>query len=188
MYVAGCFCWVLHRRHEPSLPRGGRGSEITHARMDRLLFVIPASLAGLWWLLPDGEPVSWIIGLPAVAAAVWAGRRLGKVYPGPVSASGMLRFVPLCLWGSVRRGVDVALRTLNPRLRVWPGFSQLHTELIRTDARVFLVNCTNLLPGTLTADRQGSKLCVHLLDQTMDAESELRRVERAVARVFPSSL
>ena len=159
-----------------------------HARMDRRLLLIPASLAGLWWLLSDGEPASWIIGLPAVAAAVWVGRRLGKVSAAPVSASGLLRFVPFFLWESVRGGVDVALRTLSPRLRVRPGFSEFHTELIRPDARVFLVNCTNLLPGTLTADLQGSRLRVHLLDLTMDAESGLRRVERAVARVFPSSL
>lgn len=149
--------------------------------------LVVGSLAGLWWLLSDGDPASWIVGLPAVAAAGWSARRLGSGGSSTVSVSGLLLFVPFFLWESLRGGVDVALRTLAPKMRIQPGYSQFHTELRQSNARVFLVNCMNLLPGTLAVDLQGDRLEVHLIDTAMDAETELRRLERAVARIFPES-
>jgi multicomponent Na+:H+ antiporter subunit E len=73
-------------------------------------------------------------------------------------------------------------------MRVKPGFINMCTELQRQDARVFMANCISLLPGTLAADLDDCRLHIHLLDMALDVEPELRRLERAVARVFPGSL
>ena len=151
---------------------------------DWRLLIALGLLAGLWWLLSGNDPASWVIGLPTVAAAGWSARRLGGVAAGSVSVPGLLRFIPFFLWESMRGGVDVALRTLTPRMRIKPGFLEFRTELQRRDARVFFVNCMCLLPGTLAADLQGDRLDVHFLDVAMSAD-ELRRLERAIARVFP---
>jgi multicomponent Na+:H+ antiporter subunit E len=101
---------------------------------------------------------------------------------------GVLRFVPFFLWESLRGGIDVALRTLAPRMPVHPGFVTYPIGLLRRrDARVFFANCLCLLPGTLAADLSGDRLEVHLLDMGTDPATELRRLERAVARVYPDS-
>ena len=145
------------------------------------------AFASLWWLLSDGAHGSWLIGIPAVLAAGWAARRLGIGERWTISASGLLRFLPLFLWESLRGGIDVARRTLAPRLRIKPGFTLYHTGLQQPGARVFFANCVCLLPGTLAADLQHDQLRVHMLDATLDPQLELQRLERAVALIYRRS-
>lgn len=144
-------------------------------------------LGGLWWLLSDGDPASWIIGLPTVAAAAWTVRRSASSHVDSVSVIGLLRFIPYFLLESLRGGFDVALRTLAPTMRIQPGYLTFRTGLRRQDARVFLVNAMGLLPGTLAADLDEDRLEVHLLDASSDADADLHRLERAIARIFPES-
>lgn len=148
----------------------------------------PAALVGLWWLLSDGETTSWLVGLPVVAAASWSVSRLGAPAAGRISPAGLLLFSVYFLWESVRGGVDVARRTLAPRLRIRPGFTVYRTELTRRDARVLFANCVSLLPGTLAADLRGDRLDVHLLDTGSDTTHQLRRLERAVTRLYPNAV
>ena len=153
-------------------------------RIDGRSLALLGPIAGLWWLLTDGSPASWVIGLPAVGAAVWAGRRLGGADGAGLSLIGLSRFLPFFLWESLRGGVQVASRTLAPRLRIAPGFSVYRVRLRRSQARVFFANCVCLLPGTLAVDLDADRLELHLLDSESDPIAELRRLERAVARVY----
>lgn len=145
-------------------------------------------VAGLWWVITGGDPGSWLVGVPAVFAAAWAAERL-RARPGPrFSIGGLLRFAPFFLWGSLRGGIDVARRTLGLRLRISPSFTEYRVQLAHPSARVFFANSVSLLPGTLTADLSGEQLRVHLLADDLDAQAELARLERAVARLFGQSL
>jgi len=141
-------------------------------------------LAALWWIIAGGAPGSWSIGVPTVLAAAWAVARLGTGAEVRLSMVGWLRFVPFFLWESLRGGIDVARRTLGRRVRVNPGFLRYQTWLTDPAARVFLTNCVCLLPGTLAAELEGDRLTVHVLSTEMDSDAELRRLERAVARLF----
>jgi multicomponent Na+:H+ antiporter subunit E len=143
------------------------------------------AFASLWWLLSGGAPGSWLIGVPVVLAAGWAARRLRMGESWTISATGVLRFLPLFLWESLRGGIDVARRTLAPRLRVQPGFTLYRVGLQQDSARVFFANCVCLLPGTLAADLQGDQLRVHVLDASHDPQLELARLEHAVALIYP---
>lgn len=145
---------------------------------------LPLAFAGLWWLLSDGNPESWMVGVPAVLAASWAAHRLGTGEQRTISASGVVRFLPLFVWESLRGGIDVARRTLARRLRIEPGFVHYHTGLDQPSARVFFANCVCLLPGTLAADLHGNALRVHVLDSGLNPQAELQRLERAVALVY----
>jgi len=146
-----------------------------------------APLAGLWWLLSDADPTSWVIGLPAVAVAGWSARRLRPLGYGTIAVTGMLRFLPFFLWESLRGGSDVALRILRPRMRIRPGLTVYRTGLQRQDARVFFANCVCLVPGTLAADLDGDRLDIHLLDADSNPTAELQRLELAVSRIFPET-
>lgn len=149
---------------------------------DTLLTVI--LLAGLWWVLTNGSPVSWLIGLPALAGAAWASRRLNRSSSTRISLSGLARFLPFFLWQSLRGGVDVALRTLSPLMRIRPGFSRYRTGLRTPAARTFFANCVCLLPGTLAADLRAEWLEVHVINVESDPNAELASLERVVAGVF----
>ncbi len=141
-------------------------------------------LAGLWWLLTNGAMQSWLVGLPALACAVWTHRLLSKASDTRNSLIGLLLFVPYFLWESLRGGADVALRTLAPRLRIRPGFRRYRTGLKTLSARTFFANCVSLLPGTLAADLRDEWLEVHVLNTDSDPHIELTRLEHVVARLF----
>jgi multicomponent Na+:H+ antiporter subunit E len=155
--------------------------------LDRRDILSLLAFASLWWLLSDGAPGSWLIGIPAVLAAGWAACRLGIGERWTISASGVMRFLPLFLWESLRGGIDVARRTLAPRLRIQPGFILYRTGLQQPGARVLFANCICLLPGTLAADLQHNQLRVHMLDAALDPQVELQRLERAVALIYRQS-
>jgi multicomponent Na+:H+ antiporter subunit E len=141
-------------------------------------------LAGLWWLITGGSASAWLIGLPAVALAAWANLRLGELSKRQISLTGSLRFIPFFLWESLHGGVDVAIRTLTPRMPIQPGFVAYQTTLDHASARIFFANCVSLLPGTLAADLKDDRLEIHVLNLASEPQTELNRLERAVARLF----
>jgi len=148
-----------------------------------------AMLFGLLWLVIAGtDPAAWLIGVPAVAAAVLARRRLAANGSHRPRLSALLSFAPFFLCQSMRGGLDVARRTLAPRLRIAPGFVDWHTRLPGPAEQVFFANCVSLLPGTLAADLEDDQLRVHLLDAGVDPGPELAALEEAVARVYGVAL
>ncbi len=147
-----------------------------------------AILALLWWIISQGELGGWLLGLPAVALAAVAGLHFGNTSLSRVSLAGLPGFVVLFLRESIRGGFDVARRTLSPRLRVQPGFRDYLTRLNEPLARVLLVNCISLLPGTLTVQLKGNRVELHLLDAAEDPDPGLHRLEQAIARLFGLAL
>jgi multicomponent Na+:H+ antiporter subunit E len=143
-----------------------------------------ALLAGLWWLIVQGRADAWLVGLPAVALASLASAHLGGQPLPRVSPRGLFAFLVLFLKESVRGGVDVARRTLGPELRIAPGFRRYRLHVSHPAARVLLINCISLLPGTLAADLDGDHAELHLLDTAVDQDPQLHKLEQAVARMF----
>ena len=140
--------------------------------------------AGLWVVVAGIDPGSWLIGVPAVAAATWASLRL-EPHPGHrFSPGGALRFGRVFLKESLRGGFDVARRTLGRRLDIQPGFVTYHNRLPPGRPRLLFVTCVSLLPGTLAADLRDDALVIHLLDSRVDARDELAQLENAVAGLF----
>lgn len=150
----------------------------------KLFILLGITFAGIWWLLTDGAPGSWIIGLPTVIAATWTAQRLQVNPPLGISIAGILRFLPLFAYESLRGGIDVTLRTLSPKMRITPGFARYDSCLEQEGARIFFLNCVSLLPGTLAADLNGTQINLHLLDKDRNPESDLRRLEHAVGRIY----
>jgi multicomponent Na+:H+ antiporter subunit E len=141
-------------------------------------------MAGLWWVLTQGRADSWLVGVPAVAVATLTSLQLGAHARSRFSLPGLLRFLAMFVVESVRGGVDVARRTLGYRLRIRPGFRRYRLHLRDSRARVLLVNCISLLPGTLASNLDGEHLEVHVLDVGEDPGPDLRRLEQAVAGLF----
>jgi len=163
---------------------------VTQAHADALSMVVArtVTLAGLWWLITQGRIDAWLVGLPAVALASWASVRLSGHAATRLSFAGLPAFVALFLFESVRGGLDVARRTLGPELRIAPGFHRYRLHISHPPARVLLINCIGLLPGTLAADLDGDYAELHLLDEGDNPDSQLLRLEQAIARLFGTTL
>ena len=147
-----------------------------------------AGLALLWVVLTDGAGASWIVGVPAIAAAT----AIGLLQPGArwrLSPLGALRFAAFFLRESVKGGVDVAGRVLRPRMRIAPALLDYPVRLpSQGPSRLFFAFCVSLLPGTLVADIGEHTMLVHALDGSTPVGDELARLEHAVAGLFALDL
>lgn len=136
----------------------------------------------LWWILTEGAGSSWLVGVPAIAAAGISSTLL--MPPLHVSFIGAARFALFFVWESLRGGVDVARRVLHRRMPLAPGLVEhrLRTQLL--DAHVSLANTVSLLPGTLAADLDDRVLQVHALDAGSEVRESLERSEQQIAALF----
>ncbi len=137
----------------------------------------------IWLFWTEAEAVSWIIGLPILAAAAMLVRRLES--PEVCLRVGCLpRFAGFFLFESIRGGWDVARRALARDMRLQPEMINFDTVLDDGPARVFLINCISLMPGTATVEHDEGHLKLHVLDGASDCETEIRRLEAQVATLF----
>lgn len=143
-----------------------------------------AAFAVLWWIIVQGQADAWLIGLPAVALAALASISLSPDSLPRLSLIGLFRFIILFITESIRGGIDVARRTLSPKVRVQPGFSRYRPRLDDPRARVLFVNCISLLPGTLSSSIDGDYVELHLIDMRQDPVPQLQRIEQLIASMF----
>ncbi len=140
--------------------------------------------ASLWWIIVQGRADAWFIGLPAAAVAAMASISLSSDALPRLSIIGLFHFIALFISESISGGIDVARRTLSPKVRVQPGFSRYRPTLDDPRARVLFVNCISLLPGTLSTNIHGDYVELHLLDIHQDPVPQLQRIEQVIARLF----
>ena len=141
-------------------------------------------LGMLWWLMTQGDASAWVIGLPTVLLAVMSITQAQRPVLSRFSVSGLMKFIFLFLRESVRGGVDVACRVLGRTLRIRPGFVNYRTRITDPRARVLLLSCISLLPGTLAAHMEHDRIEIHLLDLDADPVPGLRQLEQSIAGVF----
>lgn len=137
----------------------------------------------LLWLVFDG-PGDWIVGLLAAscgaALAFWLGR-VPQAWWKPLRIPSFAWFF---LVESLRGGLDVAWRSLHPRLPVRPEFFDYDIGLPPGQPSTLLISFISLLPGTLSAElkRQDHVLVVHSLSP--GGRESVLRLERRIARLY----
>jgi multicomponent Na+:H+ antiporter subunit E len=141
---------------------------------------------GLWALMTNGRIDAWIVGGPVVLAATLVASRLGGGCRW--SIPGFVRFVPHFARDSFLGAVDVAWRSLHPRLPIDPRQLQYDLRLPAGTARVFFVNVVNLLPGTVGTDLTGDVLHLHVIDGKQPTPQQLAKFEQIVAGLFATRL
>lgn len=143
----------------------------------------------VWWLLSEGAPGSWIIGLVVVPLAAWLSATwLGSVPTSRISHHitplKLAAFIPFFFLQSLRGGWGTARLALQPGPPVKPGFTLYSISLPEGLPRLFFLHVVSLLPGTVSVQLDGSKMLVHALDASAAVEAELRECERRVAALF----
>ena len=138
----------------------------------------------LWVVLTGGQAESWLLGLPAVLIATWVSVQERRFPTVRLSFWSSIRFMGFFLKASLISGLDVVRRALHPKMRLHPDLIDYRLSLSTEAARIFMADAISLLPGTLAVDLDADRLELHLLDSESDPIAELRRLERAVARVY----
>jgi multicomponent Na+:H+ antiporter subunit E len=139
----------------------------------------------LWWILTEAYPGAWRFGLPVVLLALLANWKMRKAGAWRWRLAGFGRFFPFFLWQSLRGGIDVARRAIDPRLPLAPGFFEHRLRLPSGPSRIFLADTISLLPGTCSVSLEREEfLEVHVLDEAMPIEQSLRRLEERIALLF----
>lgn len=138
--------------------------------------------AGIWWVITGGEG-GWLWGLPAVLVAA-------LFNPFPTTERwrwrlrGVLVFVPVFAWLSLRSAVDVAWRAVHPSRPLNPALVDFVWHVEGGHARVFLANLINLMPGTLCVRITDNSMTVHILGDLDRTMVGLERLEAVVGRLF----
>ncbi len=155
-----------------------------------MLRTIRAALtyAGSWWLLAEGDPSSWTLGVPAVALAVLVTRRPAQDTAGPhLRLRALPGFAAFFAWRSLVAGLDVARRTLAPSLPLAPAVVTRRTTLPIGLPRILLVATLSLLPGSLGLSLDGDQITLHVLDEHAPLDADFARTERRIAALFGSA-
>jgi multicomponent Na+:H+ antiporter subunit E len=147
-----------------------------------------ASFAALWAILTEGDPNALGYGLAVVGAAVAASLWLQRSPGGRLHWIALFRFLPVFLWGSLRGGMDVALRAIHPRLPLAPALQDYPLRIPDGPGRVLLIDVISLMPGTLSADLRGDTLAVHVLDGRQPVLPKIQALEERAAALFGLTL
>lgn len=141
-------------------------------------------LAACWGVFFGAEPLSWVIGLPAIAAALVVRLRTdgpeGAVFSGP----GCIRFALFFLRASLAGGIDVVIRAFHPRLPLRPGFVTRRLRLSLPVARILCAATASLLPGTVSVELDEDRLTLHALDCGSRLDEQMAELELRVGGVF----
>jgi multicomponent Na+:H+ antiporter subunit E len=147
-----------------------------------------ALFALVWLVLAGTDPLSWVIGVPAVLFATVTAARLSQLVGSDPRPLPLLGFVPFFVWESILGGVDVARRVLGPKLLIDPALVTYRPRLQDPAARVVFLDTISLLPGTLAADFRDGIAYVHALEASAAVVAGLDRLEHRVAGLFGQRL
>jgi multicomponent Na+:H+ antiporter subunit E len=154
----------------------------------RAIILRAALFSALWWMLTGGEHGAWGVGLATIVLAVTVSLLLRPPSANSFSITRFPNFFVFFLLKSIQSGIQVAGMTLRPRLDLQPAMLEIQLRLPEEAPRIFLASILNLLPGSLSAGLDGNRLYLHVLDQRMPIEQEVRNVETRVARLFRTEL
>jgi multicomponent Na+:H+ antiporter subunit E len=137
-----------------------------------------------FWLMISGwAPTGLPVGLAAVVGATWVSLRILPPKGSQFRVGSLAALAASFLRQSVLSGTDVALRALNPRLRLDPGLVACPLRLPAGSQRNAFCALSSLMPGTLPTgtDEQGA-LLVHCLDIGQPVAANLKAEERLFIR------
>lgn len=147
-------------------------------------FALWVAQIGLWLVLNEGDASSLIVGAPAALVGTLLWRAIPPTPPAQLSLSGLLRFLPYFLREGFAGGWDVARRALGPQIRLKPGFISYDVALPYGWPRVVFLDVLTLLPGTLSADLDGERVSLHVVDLDATSQAQIAELERRVAQLF----
>lgn len=143
----------------------------------------------LWLVLAQWQLSSLIVGVVFIVVASLLSLYLAPVLP-PINAHKTPSYKVLrkrCSFfiyffsQSLRGGWDIAILALTPKLHVSPGVVQYQTALSSESQLFTFIQVLSLLPGTVSASRNGRTLSIHVLDLNSYSRSDIDDCQQKVA-------
>lgn len=141
--------------------------------------------ASFWWALTGGDSTSWIIGLPAILLGVYVSFLLSSPSEYRLWLPALPGFLLYFISTSLVAGLDIARRTLSPRLPLMSNMVAFETPL-QGLPRWLLMSSLSLMPGTLSVRSESDGLLIHSLDSADTTHKSLRQLENHIARLLPA--
>jgi multicomponent Na+:H+ antiporter subunit E len=128
------------------------------------------------------------VGLQATGVGIAAALVITFFFARRASAFDELRFAPkrivyafifllVFLKALILSSMDVAYRTIHPKLPIKPGIVKLRTGLKTRIGRVVLANSITLTPGTITVEEKGEWLYIHWINvSTIEPDESFKKI------------
>ena len=141
--------------------------------------------------IAGGRSADVVPGLGAAGLAAWASLRLMPPDPTDGRVRWWSAAVLLAHFAkvSVLAGLDVARRTLAPRLRLAPGFVHYRPRLPPSDARSLFQAMTSQMPGTVpSGPTPPDSIAYHCLDASSPVADQLAQEEQRLIEALGGAL
>ena len=140
--------------------------------MDYIMrFVLTALIMFVFWIFLSGE-FSFILLLSGIISSLlvsYISHDLlignGDMKLGFIRTIRFIRFLPWLLWQIVLANIDLALRTLHPKMPINPMLINFKNNLKTDLGMVILANSITLTPGTVTIDVNENEFLVHVISE-----------------------
>ena len=140
--------------------------------MDYIMrFVLTALIMFVFWIFLSGE-FSFILLLSGIISSLlvsYISHDLlignGDMKLGFIRTIRFIRFLPWLLWQIVLANIDLALRTLHPKMPINPILINIKNNLKTDLGMVILANSITLTPGTVTIDVNENEFLIHVISE-----------------------
>ena len=134
-------------------------------------FVLTVLIMFVFWIFLSGE-FSFILLLSGVISSLLVSYMSndllignGDMKLGFIRTIRFIRFLPWLLWQIVLANIDLALRTLHPKMPINPMLINIKNNLKTDLGMVILANSITLTPGTVTIDVNENEFLVHVISE-----------------------
>ena len=134
-------------------------------------FVLTALIMFSFWIFLSGK-FSFILLLSGVISSLLVSYMSndllignGDMKLGFIRTIRFIRFLPWLLWQIVLANIDLALRTLHPKMPINPILINIKNNLKTDLGMVILANSITLTPGTVTIDVNENEFLVHVISE-----------------------
>ena len=134
-------------------------------------FVLTALIMFAFWIFLSGK-FSFILLLSGVISSLLVSYMSndllignGDIKLGFIRTIRFIRFLPWLLWQIVLANIDLALRTLHPKMPINPMLINFKNNLKTDLGMVILANSITLTPGTVTIDVNKNEFLVHVISE-----------------------
>ena len=134
-------------------------------------FVLTALIMFAFWIFLSGK-FSFILLLSGIISSLlvsYISHDLlignGDMKLGFIRTIRFIRFLPWLLWQIVLANIDLAIRTLHPKMPINPMLINFKNNLKTDLGMVILANSITLTPGTVTIDVNENEFLVHVISE-----------------------
>ena len=134
-------------------------------------FVLTALIMFSFWIFLSGK-FSFILLLSGIISSLLVSYMSndllignGDIKLGFIRTIRFIRFLPWLLWQIVLANIDLALRTLHPKMPINPMLINFKNNLKTDLGMVILANSITLTPGTVTIDVNENEFLIHVISE-----------------------